>query len=232
MLFVLLSLLLGDTRVGNLPPYQWPGDLRKSAAIGPSGVIAWRDDGAPKNAVLDCTGVDPTGATYSDVGINACIAASAGAGDPNPGITGMIVRYPCEDGHSPACDLPRSDLSVIHDIGFEYVTNSSAWVHNQAVSLGYVVYGPTNTNLTQVFKVTTAGTTAASEPAWGSASEGDFITDGSVTWQAISVACVRFNARAKLQNVYCDRSSGKGDNALQKRKFVGARQRLPAASSA
>ncbi len=248
MLFVLLSLLLGDTRVGNLPPYQWPGDLRKSAAIGPSGVIAWRDDGAPKNAVLDCAGVDPTGMTYSDVGINACIAASAGSGDPNgtsfyfpkgvyklanpinltkrvviygdgmnstwfypdAGVTGVIVRYPCEDGHSPACDLPRSDLSSIHDVGFEYVTSASAWVHNQAVSLGYVAYGPTNINLTQVFKVTTAGTTAASEPAWGSTSEGASVTDGSVTWQAIAVACIRFNARATVRDVYCDRSSGNG----------------------
>lgn len=248
MLFVLLSLVLGDTRVGNLPPYQWPGDKGKSAQIGPSGTIAWRDDGSAKNAVLDCPGVDPTGMTYSDVGINACIAAAGPSGDPNggalyfprgvyklqnpidlvkrmviygdgmtntwfymdPGTTGVIVRYACEGG---PCTSNRGDLSVIHDVGFEYALNASPWVANQAVGLGYVAYGstgPSNLSLTQVFRVTTAGTTASTEPTWGSANEGDFVTDGTVTWQAIAVACIRLNSRATIRNVMCDRSSGNG----------------------
>jgi hypothetical protein len=251
MLFMILSLMLGDTRVGNLPPYQWPADKYKSAAIGPSGTIAWRDDGSMKNAALDCPGVDPTGMTYSDVGINDCIAAAGPSGGtwaggglyfpkgvyklqnpinltrrmlitgdgmmatwfyPDPGVTGMIIHYPCEDGHT-GCDLPRGDLTVIQDIGFEYALNASAWVPNQGVGLGYVAHGsngPSNLSLTNVYQVTAAGTTASTEPTWGSSNEGDFITDGSATWQAIEVACIRFNSRASVKNVMCDRSSGNG----------------------
>lgn len=248
MLFVLLSLVLGDTRTGNLAPYQWPADKFKSAAIGASGTITWRDDGSAKNAALDCPGVDPTGMTYSDAGINACIQAAAPSGDvnggvlffprgvyklqnpinltkrmviygegmtntwfyPDPGVTGLIVRYACEGG---PCIASRGDLSVIRDIGFEYALNASPWVGNQGVGLGYVAYGstgPSNFNLTQVFQVTTAGTTASTEPTWGSAGEGDFITDGTATWHAIEVACIRFNARATVRDVYCDRCSGNG----------------------
>ncbi len=251
MLLLLLSLSLGASRVCTMPAFQNPADQQKSLTIGPSGSCEWRADGSMKNAVLDCPGIDPTGATYSDAGINACILASAPSGDasgtglyfpkghyklanpinlthrmlitgdgmmntqfyPDPSVTGFIVHYPCEDGHSPACDLPRSDLTVLRDIGIEYAVNASPWQPSQAVGLGYVAYGstgPSNLNLTQVFQVTTAGTTSSTEPTWGSASEGDFITDGTVTWHAIVVAGVRFNARAALQNVFIDRCTGNG----------------------
>lgn len=247
MLLIVLSMLLGDTRIGNLPPYQWPGDRGKSAQVGPSGTVAWRNGGSDANA-LDCPGVDNTGATYTDVAINACIAALAPSGDPtgksiyfprgtyklaNPidlnhriimhgdgqystvftpdkAVTGIIVHYACETG---PCTGDRADTSVIENLGVYHPTKSLAWQPSHAYSLGDLAYGstgPSNINYEDVFQVTTAGTSSSTEPTWGSYVEGDFITDGGVTWHAIVVAGIRLNTRATLRNVSVRNSSGNG----------------------
>lgn len=132
---------------------------------------------------------------------------------PDKSVTGITVQYPCENGHSPACDLPRSDGSVIENVGVFYNTQSSAWLPTNAYSLGDLAYGstgPSNINYQVVFQVTTAGTSASTEPTWGGAAEGDFITDGGVTWNAIVVAGIRLNAHATIRNSYIGNSSGNG----------------------
>lgn len=129
---------------------------------------------------------------------------------PDRRMSGIIVHYPCENGHNPACDLGRGDRSTIEQLGVQYSGTSSAWQASHAYALGDLVYSVANLNYAVVFEASTAGTSAGSEPAWSAKVDGDFVTDGGVTWHAIVVAGVRLNARADLENLYIASSPGNG----------------------
>lgn len=62
---------------------------------------------------------------------------------------------------------------------------ASAWVASTAYSVGDFARPTTSNGLR--YKCTVAGTSAASEPTWPTASAGDTVTDGGVTWELDSL---------------------------------------------
>lgn len=152
------------------------------------------------------------------------IFGDGGSGDhsstilkPAKNITGIQI-----DGIATSTDGGQGDWSTVRDFSVQYASQTTAnWLPSHAYVLNdtvkslitgsgvNAVAGP-NWNPDVVFKCTTAGTSAGSEPAWGSKTEGQTITDGGVTWTAIVVAGVRMRARANVQNFMINNSPGQG----------------------
>lgn len=61
----------------------------------------------------------------------------------------------------------------------------AAWAANTAVSVGNIRRATSSQKTGLFFQVTTAGTTASTEPIWGK-TVGDTVTDNNVVWTAIS----------------------------------------------
>lgn len=136
---------------------------------------------------------------------------------PTKNITGIQI-----DGIATSTDGGQGDWSTVRDLGVQYASQTTAnWLPSHAYVLndtvkslitgsGVTAVAGANWNPDVIFKCTSAGTSAGSEPAWGSKTEGQTVTDGGVTWTAIVVAGVRMRARANVQNFLITNSPGQG----------------------
>lgn len=140
---------------------------------------------------------------------------SASILQPDKNVIGIVF-----DRGTTSTDGGAGDWSVVRDISIQYASQTTgAWAPTHAYVLGDTVASLTtgsgvnavagaNWNPDVIFKVTTAGTSASSEPAWASKTEGQTITDGGVTWTAIVGAGVRMRSRGKVENIYISNSPG------------------------
>lgn len=134
---------------------------------------------------------------------------------PDKNVIGIVFER-----YNTSADGGQGDWSTVRDISIQYAAQTTSdWQASHAYVLGDTVRSKisgsgvnavagANWNPDVVFKCTTAGTSAGSEPAWGSKAEGQTQTDGGVTWTAIVVSGVRMRARGKVENLYVSNSPG------------------------
>ena len=92
---------------------------------------------------------------------------------PNSTYDLMLNRIATADFESVCHTFPDTFYNACH---------SDLWVAETAYDLGDVVRPPTDNNM--VYECTTAGTSGASEPAWGETQDVTF-NDGTVVWKLL-----------------------------------------------